>query len=107
MAEYRDIADVGRRLPRFIDEIYNDQRLHSALGYLPPNEFERLHTRQAVNSWGSKYPPSGVHSMVASNQHHYLLIQLGRSGNGIQRRRFDRSIVMFCNDQYAHLLTSQ
>ena len=50
LAHYRDVADVQRRLPRFIDDVYNGQRLHSALGYLPPNEFEQQHARQAVNS---------------------------------------------------------
>lgn len=50
MAGYRDIDDVRRRLPRFIEDIYNARRLHSALGYLPPNEFEQLHAHRAVNS---------------------------------------------------------
>jgi putative transposase len=49
MAGYRDLEDVQRRLFRYIDEVYNERRLHSALGYLPPNEFEQMHNRQAVN----------------------------------------------------------
>jgi putative transposase len=38
--EYETIADAEARLPHFLEAVYNEQRLHSALGYLPPNEFE-------------------------------------------------------------------
>ena len=39
--EYRDLADAGRSLKQFIEKVYNEKRLHSALGYHPPAEFER------------------------------------------------------------------
>ena len=37
---YRDADDARRRISTFIDEVYNRQRLHSALDYLPPEEYE-------------------------------------------------------------------
>jgi transposase InsO family protein len=40
--DYRTLADVESGLPYFIEEVYNRKRLHSALGYRPPNEFEKL-----------------------------------------------------------------
>jgi putative transposase len=39
--EYRDLAEARTSLQRFIEKVYNQQRLHSALGYRPPTEFER------------------------------------------------------------------
>ena len=38
---YRDLDHLRANLAAFIDEYYNGTRLHSALGYQPPNEFER------------------------------------------------------------------
>jgi putative transposase len=39
--EYLDFRDARRRIGRFIESVYNQKRLHSALGYLPPAEFEQ------------------------------------------------------------------
>jgi putative transposase len=40
LSEVLTFEELGRRLPEYIDRIYNTERLHSALGYLPPAEFE-------------------------------------------------------------------
>jgi transposase InsO family protein len=39
-SDYRDIDHVRFAIGKFIDEVYNRQRLHSALNYLSPSEFE-------------------------------------------------------------------
>jgi len=39
--DYRDLADARTSIEQFIEKIYNGKRLHSALGYRPPVEFER------------------------------------------------------------------
>lgn len=40
MGHYETYLDVVENLPHFIEEICNKKRLHSSLGYVPPEEFE-------------------------------------------------------------------
>jgi transposase InsO family protein len=54
---YRDLEDLRAHIEEFIDRYYNRCRLHSALGYLPPEEFEQKAARSAASgrtgSWGA------------------------------------------------------
>ena len=47
MGEYETYLDVIENVPAFIEEIYNKKRLHSSLGYLPPEEFEDINLEKA------------------------------------------------------------
>ena len=43
-SEYRDLADLTTHIETFIDKYYNQQRLHSALRYTSPADFEAAAT---------------------------------------------------------------
>jgi transposase InsO family protein len=50
LTEYEDFADAYAHLGRFLDDVDQRKRIHSALGYLTPREFEA--------AWCSEHPPS-------------------------------------------------
>lgn len=46
--EYRDLEQLRENVTAFIDHYYNRVRLHSALGYRPPEEFEQAESASAL-----------------------------------------------------------
>lgn len=46
LSEYADYADAYRQIGRFLDQVYMHKRIHSALGYLTPVEFEQRWLQQ-------------------------------------------------------------
>jgi transposase InsO family protein len=40
LSEYRNFTDAHSQIGHFIEDVYNQKRIHSALGYLSPVEFE-------------------------------------------------------------------
>jgi len=50
LSEYRDLDDAREQIGRFIDQVYMQKRIHSALGYLTPVEFEANWRRAQLHS---------------------------------------------------------
>lgn len=59
--DYQDLREARVSIQRFLEQVYNEKRLHSALGYLPPAEFERaLAAQEKPQSWEVSYPARRV-----------------------------------------------
>jgi transposase InsO family protein len=50
LSEYRDYYDARRRIGMFLDDVYQHKRIHSALGYLTPVEYEAQWRAQTMTS---------------------------------------------------------
>jgi putative transposase len=51
--DYEDLQDLKLHLEEFVDRYYNRERLHSALGYQTPEQFER-----SLSSTSIPFPPT-------------------------------------------------
>jgi len=49
LSEYEDYDDALRQLGHFLDDVYMHKRIHSALGYLTPVEFQSLWLSQVAS----------------------------------------------------------
>jgi putative transposase len=64
LTDYEIYEDVLDSVPRFIDDVYNAKRMHSSLGYLSPEEYERLWKTGELRKLGidSSFKLKGKHS---------------------------------------------
>jgi putative transposase len=46
LSEYENLADARIQIGHFLEAVYNQKRLHSSLGYLPPAEYEQQFYQQ-------------------------------------------------------------
>jgi hypothetical protein len=83
--EYVDLEHLRSNIEAFIDQYYNRCRLHSALGYQPPEEFEQQ-LEPAVTSAGATmsffrhgeaYRPDGNHANIRSGPQSAPLSTIG------------------------------
>ena len=66
-ARYRDLEDAVARIGTFIEELYNLRRLHSALGYLSPAEFEAALPQRPVETAAADGNPKNQDSHSGLN----------------------------------------
>ena len=56
-SEYRDLQEAHASIAEFLEGVYNQKRLHSALGYLPPAEFEANLATQSTKDAATRRLP--------------------------------------------------
>ena len=50
LSEYQNYEDALEQIGHFIDDVYLTKRIHSALGYLTPAEYEAQWQKQQLSS---------------------------------------------------------
>jgi len=83
LCEYEIYQDMVTRLPYLLEEVYNRKGLHSALGYLPPDDFEKLLVEQENNGLPRQTlltpcPIIGVQSKdqpSCKDEHHIVILE--------------------------------
>jgi hypothetical protein len=86
-----DLNDARRRINSFIADVYNKERLHSALGYRSPLEFEAAFAKQNTITYRGNRTVTGITcvSLKGCSPVHFII----SSAELAVARRLDRSPV--------------
>jgi transposase InsO family protein len=79
--EYGTLVELERNLEDFIERYYNRVRLHAALGYQSPVEFEQQQARVATNP-----PATGIAAALSFRRHQEIYSDEVKSKNAVRRR---------------------
>jgi putative transposase len=82
--EYADLEHLRAHVEEFIERYYNQQRLHSALGYCTPDEFERKPAAPQRQSYTLR--------QLCSGRENRKIFRQGCWGKGLKRRPFPRPL---------------
>ena len=94
LSDYQDFPDAQRHITRFLDDVYNIKRIHSALGYLTPKEFE--------DQWRANSPPATT-TMTGAEDRATLASDpsADSGGNGMGRRATPPPSLSFLSHESA------
>ena len=81
--EYENLGEARSRIGYFLEDVYNQKRLHSAIGYVPPAEFEQSVFNHNLLNWlyqtkGSLHLSSTTFLLFA-----FMLLSHTVSGNNL------------------------
>jgi hypothetical protein len=84
--EYQTMEDAQRRLPYFIEDVYNQKRLHASLGYCSPVEYEAMLVPETL-----AHPPSDSNLTVQSQgcSSRLLITVLKYKYFSVKQRRYE------------------
>jgi len=57
LSDYEDLFDARSQIGHFLEEVYQHKRIHSALGYLTPSEFEAAYFKEQTEGGQAEHPP--------------------------------------------------
>ena len=106
LEDYRDYADARLRIGTFLEDVYNHKRIHSALGYLTPAEFEAAYYERQAAAPHPLTPPArqGIIPLVGETEACSAEEQPARDNRPGTRRELARGTVLRVSPPAPHLV---